>query len=92
MLAFPWALSDADVALDRLDAALGGYPPDLWCTWVMDEHYHSAEVAEYMPDNRNVWSDGSCVTDDLAEVSVAGGVFCEESGMAWSAGCCGSIW
>ena len=31
----------------------------------MDEHYHSAEVAEYMPDNRNVWSDGSCVTDDL---------------------------
>ena len=32
MLAFPWALSDADVALDRLDAALGGYPPDLWCT------------------------------------------------------------
>ena len=41
-----------------------------------------------MPDNSNVWSDGSCVTDDLAEVSVAGaGVFCEESGMAWSASC-----
>ena len=40
-----------------------------------------------------VWSDGSCVTDDLAEVSVAGaGVFSEESGMAWSASCCGSIW
>ena len=30
MLAFPWALSDADVARERLDAALGGYPPDLW--------------------------------------------------------------
>ena len=35
MLAPPWALSDADVALDRLDAALGRCPPDLWRTWVM---------------------------------------------------------
>ena len=42
----PWALSDADVARERLDAALGSYPPDLWRTWVMDEHYRSAEVAE----------------------------------------------
>ena len=41
-----------------------------------------------MPDNSNVSSDGSCVTDDLAEVSVAGaGVSCEESRVAWGASC-----
>ena len=43
----PWALSDADVARERLDAALGSYPPDLWRTRAMDEHYDSAEVAEH---------------------------------------------
>ena len=44
----------------------------------------AAEVADFMPDDLNVWSDGSCVTDDLAIISVAGaGVFSVESGMAW---------
>ena len=38
-----------------------------------------------MPDHPNMWSDGSCVTDDLADVSVAGsGVFSTESVMAWT--------
>ena len=48
-----------------------------------DEHYHEADVAECMPDHPNMWSDGSCVTDDMANISVAGsGVFSTEAGMA----------
>ena len=50
----------------------------------MEGKYDAAEVADFMPDGLNVWSDGSCVTDDLAIISVAGaGVFSVESGMAW---------
>ena len=50
----------------------------------MEGQYDAAEVADFMPDGPNVWSDGSCVTDDLAIISVAGaGVFSVESGMAW---------
>ena len=80
------ALGEDAVARSRLDDALGCYPPDLRRTWVLDDHYDAAEVAEYVPDNRNVGSDDSCVTDDLlAEVSVAGaGFFSNESGMAWN--------
>ena len=33
----------------------------------------------------NVWSNGSCVIDDLSGVAVAGaGVFSDQSGMAWN--------
>ena len=46
-----------------------------------DEHYQEADVADCMPDHPNMWSDGSCVTDDVANISVAGsGVFSTESG------------
>ena len=66
-----------------LDDAPGSYPPDFCRTWVVDD---LDEVAECMPDNHFVWFDGSCVTDDPAEVSVAGaGVFSEESGIALNA-------
>ena len=45
-----------------------------------DDHYD-------MPGNPNVWSDGSCVTDDLASISVAGaGAVSDQSGVAWHSG------
>ena len=54
-------------------------------SWVLDDHFDAAEVSDCMPDNPNVWSDGSCVTDDLAGISVAGsGFFSTESSMAWN--------
>ena len=52
---------------------------------MLDEDYDATEVADCMPDNPNMWSDGSCVTDDLAGISIAGsGFFSTESGMAWN--------
>ena len=43
--------------------------------------FDAAEVADCMPDDPNVWSDGSCVTDDLAGIAVAGaGAFSTETG------------
>lgn len=76
----PWAI-DAD----EVERAMGSYTPDLICGWVLNDRYDGEEVAESMPDHPNVLSDGCCVTDDLAEVSVAGsGVFSVESGMAWN--------
>ena len=68
----PWALRPDDVANTRLDCALGTHPADLCSAWVMESQY-AHEVAGYMPDNPNVWFDGSCVTDELACISVAGG-------------------
>ena len=72
----PWAWNVQDVARYRLDSALGCYDPDPASGWSLDEHFDATDVADSMPDDPNIWSDGSCVTDDLADVSVAGsGVF-----------------
>ena len=79
----PWRFGG--VARSCLEKALGSCAPDLCNSWVLDDHRCAEEVAAKMPDNPNVWSDGSCVTDDLAEVSVAGAVvFSEESCVAWN--------
>ena len=83
--AHPWARNIQEVARRRLDNALGSYDFEPCRVWVLDEHFDAAEVADCMPDNHNMWSDGSCITDDLADISVAGsGVFSTESGMAWN--------
>ena len=83
--AHPWARNIQEVARYRLDCALGSYDPEPCRGWVLDEHFDAAEVVDCMPDYPNMWSDGSCVTDDLADIFVAGsGVFSAESGMAWN--------
>ena len=72
----PWARDIHEVARYRLDCALGPYDSEPSRGWVLDNHFDATEVADCMPDDPNMWSDGSCVTDDLADVSVAGsGVF-----------------
>ena len=82
---FPWALLPDEVAPNRLERSLGTYSADLQRTWVLDYHCDAAEVADYMPGDPNVWSDGSCVNDDLAGISVAGaGVFSMNSSISWS--------
>ena len=81
----PWARNIQDVARCQLENALGTNDPEPCRGWVLDDHFDAVEVADCTPDNPNVWSDGSCVTDELANVSVAGsGVFSTESGMAWN--------
>lgn len=71
----PWAETVQEVARYCWKRAIGG-APDLSRSWVFDELYDAEEVSGQMPDHPSVWSDGSCVLDELAEVSVAGtGVF-----------------
>ena len=80
----PWALRPDDVARTRPDCALGTHPADPCSTWVMESQCDAVVVADYMPHNPNVSSDGCCVTDELACISVAGAVaFSTESGLAW---------
>ena len=52
-----------------------------------DDHCDAEDVEALMPDEYNVWSDGSIETDEVTGVSLAGAeAFSLQSGMAWNTG------
>ena len=47
----------------RLESCLGSHGPDMIDHWVMDDEFDTNEVADFMPDSPNNWSDGIRVQD-----------------------------
>ena len=64
----PWATSFGDLASFHLERCLGAYPVDCAGSWTPPESWDAADVALEMPDDPNVWTDGS-----RAEFSSLGG-------------------
>ena len=59
--ASPWAASAAESASHLVEAALGRYSSDLLAGWGESDECDEVEAASLMPDDPNVWTDGSLV-------------------------------
>ena len=52
--------------------------------WAMDDVFDTGEVADFMPDSPDTWSDGSRFQDPISGKEIAGGgVFSKSWGLAW---------
>ena len=55
----PWALSFGDLASFHLGRCLGAYPVDFAGEWTPPEYWDASDIALEVPDDPNVWTDGS---------------------------------
>ena len=80
----PWAASAADSAAYLVESALGGYSSGLLAGWGLLVGFGAVRVASLVPDQPNVWSDGSLVLDRVTGVSSSGaGFFAHQPVSCW---------
>ena len=77
-----WADSAGDVGLHRLECALGAYSEDVCPEWVVTYQFRADLADSHISDDPDVWTDGSCVADDLSGIG-AGGCGVYRSGSSW---------
>ena len=83
--ASPWAVSAAGSAGHLVESALGVYSSGLCAEWGPSVEYDEVEAASLMPDDPNVWTDGSLVLDRITGVSSSGaGFFARQPASYWN--------
>ena len=89
-LRVPWALSFGDLASFHLERCLGAYPVDFAGAWTPPEYWDASDIALEVPDDPNVWTDGSREDfSSLGGFEVAGaGVYLPASEIAFE----NSVW
>ena len=89
-LRVPWALSFDDLASFHLERCLGAYPVDLAGAWTPPEYWDASDIALEMPDDPNIWTDGSREDfSSLGGLEVAGaGVYLPATEIAFD----NSVW
>ena len=55
----PWATSFGDLASFHLERCLGAYPVDFAGSWTPPEYWDASDIALEMPNDPNIWTDGS---------------------------------
>ena len=55
----PWALSFGELASCHLERCLGSYPVGFSDAWTPPDHWDADDIALEMPDQPNIWTDGS---------------------------------
>ena len=82
--ASPWAASASESASYLVEAALGSYSSGMIAEWGPPDEYDGVRVASLVPDQPNVWSDGSLVLDQVTGISSSGaGFFAHQSVNFW---------
>ena len=71
----PCAADASESACYMVDVALGRYSSDVLAGWGPSDGYDEDEVASSMPDQPNLWTDGSLVLDRVAGISASGAGF-----------------
>ena len=72
-----------------LEVALGSYSSRIVSEWSVREGFDAVGAASLMPDDPNVWTDGSLVLDQVTGVpSSSAGFFAHQSQDCW----CGCRW
>ena len=75
--ALPWALDASENAAYLVEVALGRYSSGLITDWNPSDDFHHDLAVSLLPDQPDVWTDGSLVLDRLTGVSSSGsGFFC----------------
>ena len=83
--ALRWADGASESALYLVEVALGRCSSGLVAEWGLPDGFYADEVAAQMPDDPEVWSDGSLILDSTTGVSAAGaGIFAHQSELCWS--------
>ena len=67
--ASPWAVDASESASYLVEVALGRYSSGLITEWSPSDEFDEAGAASSMPDQSNVWTDGSLVLDQVIGVS-----------------------
>ena len=79
----PWATSDNDIAVARLERMLGPYSESICGEWVPSDRFLADLAASDVSDQPDVWA-VSFVLDELSGVGVGGcGVYSLKSGAGW---------
>ena len=82
--AYPWAASASESASYLVEAPPGSYSSGMITEWGPSNDYDRVGVASLVPDQPNVWSDGSLVLDQVTGVSSSGaGFFAHQSVNFW---------
>ena len=82
--AFPWAASASESASYFVEAALGCYSSGMIAEWGPPDDHDCVRVASLVPEQPNVWSDGSLVLDHVTGISSSGaGFFAHQSVTLW---------
>ena len=78
--ASPWAAGASESASYLVETALGSYSCGMIAEWGHPDDYDGVRVASLVPDQPNVWSDGSVVLDRVTGISSSGaGFFAHQS-------------
>ena len=79
--AAPWAGTAAEGAADLLE--LGSYSSRLLLEWDMPHEFDADDVAQLLPTDPHVWTDGSLVLDKVSGASSSGsGFYAHLAGLA----------
>ena len=73
--ASPWAASASESASYLVEAALGSYSSSMITEWGPPDGNDRVGLASLVPDQPNVWSDGSLVLGQVTSVSSSGAGF-----------------
>ena len=79
-----WAAGASESASYLVETALGSYSSSMIAEWGPPDDYDRDGVASLVPDQPNVWSDGSLVLDRVTGVSSSGaGCFAHQPVACW---------
>ena len=78
--ALPWAVDASESALYLVEVALGPCSSGFIAEWGVPDGFDADEAAARMPDDPEVWSDGSLGLDSVA----GAGLFAQQSEHSWS--------
>ena len=80
----PWAAGASESASYHVETALGSYSSGMIAEWGPPDDYDRDGVASLVPDQPNVWSDGSLVLDRVTGMSSSGaGFFAHQPVACW---------
>ena len=80
----PWAETAAQGAGDLLESALGSYSSRLLFDRSLPDEFDASDAVTRVPDNPDVWTDGSLVLDQVSGASSSGsGFYAHLLGQAW---------
>ena len=65
----PWALSFGELASFHLERCLGAYPVDFAAAWTPPDYWDADDIALEIPENPNIWTDGS--REDFSSIGVS---------------------
>ena len=71
----PWAEDLAESAAHQLECALGSYTSGLLSEWQLPVEFDAESAARRVPDEPDVWTDGSLVQDKVSGTCSSGSRF-----------------